>query len=87
VENFERDDDGSGSIAVLRNTGKLALGLGDVDHRGGPSELHRVRNTTDRMSYSLQLYSAPIETYTVVDPRSGQWRTVTATCDLELLAE
>jgi predicted metal-dependent enzyme (double-stranded beta helix superfamily) len=87
VENFERDDEGSGSIVVLRNTGKVALGLGDVDHRGGPAELHRVRNTTEVMAYSLQLYSAPIETYTVVDARSAQGRIVTATCDLELLAE
>ena len=87
VENFERDDDLSGSIVVLRNTGKVALGSGDVDYRGGPSELHRVRNTTEHMAYSLQLYSEPIETYTIVDARSGQGRIVTATCDLELLAQ
>lgn len=87
VENFERDDDGSGASVVLRSTGQLALGQGDVDHRAGPRELHRVRNTTELMAYSLQLYSEPIETYTVVDARSAQARIVTATCDLELLAQ
>lgn len=85
VENFERDDDCSGSIVTLRPTGRLALGRGDVDHRGGPSELHRVCNTTQEMAYSLQLYSEPIQTYTVVDARSGHGRVVTATCDLEIL--
>ncbi len=87
VENFERDDDGNGSIVLLRNTGRLELAQGDVDYRGGPNELHRVRNTTERMAYSLQLYSVPIETYTVVDARSAQGRIVTATCDLELLGQ
>ena len=85
VENFERSDDGSNPIATLRPTGRIALCRGDVDHRCGPQELHRVRNATDEMAYSLQLYSQPIDTYTVVDARAGHSRIVTATCDLELL--
>lgn len=85
VENFDRDDDGSSPIVTLRETGRIALGLDDIDHRGGPKELHRVRNATDRMAYSLQLYREPIHTYTVVDAHSRQSRLVTATCDLELL--
>lgn len=85
VENFERDDDGSGPVVALRDTGRISLGLGDVDHRGGPAELHRVHNATQEMAYSLQLYAEPIDTYTVVDAHSRQRRTVTATCDLELL--
>jgi cysteine dioxygenase len=84
VENYERDDDGSSDIVALRPTGMLALGLGDVDHRGGPSELHRVRNATEKMAYTLQLYAEPIQSYTVVDAHSNQCRLVTATCDLEL---
>ncbi|HKE38192.1 MAG TPA: hypothetical protein VKB39_12195, partial [Candidatus Baltobacteraceae bacterium] len=85
VENFDRDDDGSGSIVNLRPTGKISLGRGDVDHRGGPTELHRVRNSSDETAYTLQLYAEPIHAYTVVDAHSRQCRLVTATCDLELL--
>lgn len=85
VENFERDDDGSNSTVALRPTERLALGLGDVDHRGGPKELHRVRNASEEMAYSLQLYCEPIHTYSIVDAHSRQSRIVTATCDLELL--
>lgn len=85
VENFDRDDNLSGSIVDLRPAGKMSLGLGDVDHRGGPAELHRVRNASEEMAYTLQLYSEPIQTYTVVDAHSRHCRIVTATCDLELL--
>jgi cysteine dioxygenase len=85
IENYERDDDGSNSIAALRSTGRNSLGLGDVDYRGGYNELHRVHNASEEMAYSLQLYSEPIETYTVVDAHSHQSRIVTATCDLELI--
>jgi predicted metal-dependent enzyme (double-stranded beta helix superfamily) len=85
IENFDRDDDGSSGLVALRPTGSRSLGLGDVDHRGGPTELHRVRNATDEMAYSLQLYCEPIQSYTVVDAHSRQSRLVTATCDLELL--
>lgn len=85
VENFDRDDDGSGPVVELRPADKISLGLGDVDHRGGPRELHRVRNATEDMAYTLQLYSEPIHSYTVVDAHSRQSRIVTATCDLELL--
>lgn len=85
VENFDRDDDGGDSLVSLRETGHIELALGDVDHRGGPRELHRVRNASDQTAYSLQLYREPIHTYTVVDAHSRQSRIVTATCDLELL--
>jgi predicted metal-dependent enzyme (double-stranded beta helix superfamily) len=85
VENFDRDEDGSSAVVDLRPAGKMSLGLGDVDHRGGPCELHRVRNATAATAYTLQLYSEPIHTYTVVDARSRQSRIVTASCDLELL--
>jgi len=85
VENFNRDDDGSGTVVELRPAEKISLALGDVDHRGGPRELHRVRNATEDMAYTLQLYSEPIHSYTVVDAHSRQSRIVTATCDLELL--
>lgn len=85
VENFNRDDDGSSAVVELRPAEKISLGLGDVDHRGGPKELHRVRNATEAMAYTLQLYSEPIHSYTVVDVHSRQSRIVTATCDLELL--
>lgn len=84
VENFEREDDRSNGLATLGATGRLSLRAGDVDFRGGPTELHRVRNAGDAMAYSLQLYCEPIESYTVVDA-SNQSRIVTATCDLELL--
>lgn len=85
VENFDRDDDGGRAVVELHPAEKISLGLGDVDHRGGPTELHRVRNATEDMAYTLQLYAEPIHTYTVVDAHSRQSRIVTAACDLELL--
>jgi len=85
VENYECDDDRSGPLAALRPTGNLALAAGQIDFRGGPTELHRVQNPTGEIAYSLQLYSEPIERYTVVDAHSRHRRIVTATCDLELL--
>jgi predicted metal-dependent enzyme (double-stranded beta helix superfamily) len=85
VENFERESANGSLNVTLRPAGRITLGPGDVDHRGGPTELHRVRNASDEMAYSLQLYSEPIGRYTVVDARAGHSRIVTATCDLELL--
>lgn len=85
VENFECDDpNGVSGIVSLRETGNLVLNPGDVDLRSGKRELHRVANPTDKNAYTLQLYAAPIETYTVIDAHSHQTRVVTAMCDLEL---
>jgi predicted metal-dependent enzyme (double-stranded beta helix superfamily) len=85
IDNFERDDpDDASEIVALRETGSLVIKAGEIDHRLTPRELHRVHNRTKDSAYSLQLYAAPIETYTVVDAHSRQSRTVTALCDLEL---
>jgi len=84
VENFERDDVENAATVSLREAGRSVLNRGDVDHRAGARELHRVQNRTGESAYSLQLYAAPIETYTVVDVHSRQSRIVTALCDLEL---
>jgi predicted metal-dependent enzyme (double-stranded beta helix superfamily) len=86
VENYERDDD-AGELVTLRPTGRIALGPGDIDYRGGNTELHRVHNVSNEMAYSLQLYSEPIERYAVVDAHSRQSRIVTASYDLELPEE
>ncbi|HTX59471.1 MAG TPA: hypothetical protein VMH02_07290, partial [Verrucomicrobiae bacterium] len=84
VDNFERDDESDGSPAVFRKTGSIRIGNGDLDHRLGPRELHRVANSSESSAFSLQLYAGPIETYSVFEERSGVRRLVTATCDLEL---
>jgi predicted metal-dependent enzyme (double-stranded beta helix superfamily) len=84
VENYERDAVDDSDVVTLRETGRIALRAGDVDFRGGHTELHRVHNTSSDMAYSLQLYNEPIEQYSVVDAHSRQSRIVTAMCDLEL---
>jgi hypothetical protein len=83
VENYERDDAAS-DVVTLRATGRIALRAGDIDYRGGRRELHRVHNASSGMAYSLQLYSAPIEEYAVVDGHGGHSRIVRAVYDLEL---
>jgi predicted metal-dependent enzyme (double-stranded beta helix superfamily) len=82
VDNYERDDDAS--YLTLRPAGSLRIRAGDLDHRLGPRELHRVTNPGDVSAFSLQLYAGPIETYSVVDENTRTARTVTATCDLEI---
>jgi cysteine dioxygenase len=84
VENFEREDDGSGLVVAMRSAGTLVLQAGDLDYRYGPRELHRVVNSGAESAYSLQIYAAPISTYNVFDEHTRSSRVVTATCDLHL---
>jgi hypothetical protein len=82
VENYERDD--AAQSVELRSTGQRVLQPGDLDHRYGTLELHRVHNSQPQSAYSLQLYAEPIETYAIVDSHLRQSRLVTAVCDLDL---
>jgi hypothetical protein len=84
VENFEREDDGSGPRVAMRSTGAATLRAGDLDHRLGPTELHRVVNSGSESAYSLQLYAKPISTYNVFDDETHATRIVVATCDFHI---
>jgi predicted metal-dependent enzyme (double-stranded beta helix superfamily) len=84
VENFLRDDDGWRNPAVFHPTHSARLRADDIDHRYGPLELHRVRNTAPQAAVSLQLYAAPLTVYSIVDASSGLTRRATAACDLVL---
>jgi cysteine dioxygenase len=84
IENFERDDDGSGPNFAIHPAGTLTLATDDVDHRYGPNELHRVVNSSSASAYSLQLYARPISSYHVFDEHTHTSRIVAATCDLQL---
>ena len=85
VQNFVCDPDAPVSVATIRETERLKLHPGDIDHRLGPAELHRVCNPSRAQSaFSLQLYARPLATYSVFDVHSGQRRIATATCELDL---
>ena len=86
VQNYSCEAaDVAAGVVRLREADRLALSAGDVDHRLGPTELHRVHNPSNECSaFSLQLYARPLSTYSVVDARSHVRRLVTAVCDLDL---
>jgi predicted metal-dependent enzyme (double-stranded beta helix superfamily) len=79
VENFERDASG-----IVTPTDRATQPAGTIDHRLGPSELHRVRNNASVSAYTLQLYAAPLSTYAIFDEHKQTDRIVTAICDNEL---
>ncbi|MEO6835306.1 MAG: cysteine dioxygenase family protein [Candidatus Tumulicola sp.] len=89
VQNFTCDaGDPAREDAAIRQAERIALRAGDIDHRLGPAELHRVRNpSVSESAFSLQLYARPLTTYSVVDAHSNRRRTVTATCELELVLD
>ncbi len=70
IENYDRLDDGFNPTANLQHTFDVHLKAGELDHRLNWRELHRVRNSTRESAFSLQLYAAPQEQYTVVDPET-----------------
>jgi predicted metal-dependent enzyme (double-stranded beta helix superfamily) len=80
VENFARDV----TPRSVHASERLTLRQGDLDHRLGPTELHRVANPAAQSAFSLQLYAAPIATYSIFDPKTYQERIVPAICDLEI---
>jgi predicted metal-dependent enzyme (double-stranded beta helix superfamily) len=85
VQNFACDPVAAASVATIRETERLELHPGDIDHRLGPAELHRVRNPSrSQNAFSLQLYARPLTTYSVFDVHSGQRRIATAACELDL---
>ncbi len=85
VQNFECDPAAPERFATIREAEHLQLRVGDIDHRLGPAELHRVGNPSRSQSaFSLQLYARPLATYSVFDVHSGQRRTAAATCELDL---
>ncbi len=67
-----------------RPSGTLTLKADDIDSRYGPTELHRVVNSSPESAYSLQLYANPITTYNVFNEHTRTSRLVTATCDLRV---
>jgi len=83
VHNFEREADDGGRVS-MRDAGMLTLRTGDLDSRFGPSELHRVVNSSSESAYSLQLYASPIVNYNVFDEHARTSRIVSALCDLRL---
>jgi predicted metal-dependent enzyme (double-stranded beta helix superfamily) len=84
VENFERDVENGTTEVSMRPNGTLKLKADDIDSRYGPTELHRVVNSSPENAYSLQLYATPISTYNVFDEQTNTSRVVTATCDLHI---
>jgi hypothetical protein len=86
VQNFACDPaDLASGLAAIRETERLQLRPGDIDHRLAPTELHRVHNpSASQNAFSLQLYARPLTTYSIVDARSHARRIVTATCELDL---
>jgi predicted metal-dependent enzyme (double-stranded beta helix superfamily) len=87
VQNFTSEEC-EAAEASLRDRESIVLHRGDIDHRFGPAELHRVTNPSfSESAFSLQLYAAPLTTYSVVDARTRMRRLVTATCELEFLLD
>ena len=80
VDNFERTDDGS-DIASLRATGSNHVRRGDLDHRLGSRELHRVTNNEAAPAFSVQVYFGPISEYVVIDEHTGFVRKANAQYD------
>ena len=66
VESYDRTDPG-GEIATLTHTSSCTLTKGDLDHRLGWRELHRVSNLGSEAAYTIQLYAGPISEYVVID--------------------
>ncbi len=81
VENFERRDAAPGPHAHLAFTESMRIGTGDVDYRLNWRELHRVRNTGEHSSYSLQIYSPMLTEYHVFDEQTGFCTTALAHYD------
>jgi predicted metal-dependent enzyme (double-stranded beta helix superfamily) len=81
IENFNRIAEDREGYARLNMQSSATLLAGDLDSRSGPEELHRVRNTGEVNTFSLQLYAAPIRKYTVIDDRSGRCYSVSAQYD------
>lgn len=89
VQNYTCDSGDVGAPFVhVRPAERLALRPGDLDHRLAPTELHRVHNPSHTHSaFTLQLYAAPLGTYSVVDVHSMQRREVHPVCDLDVSHE
>jgi len=87
VDNFEREGDPADTPVLLRETGRLTLTPGDLDHRLVPREMHRVSNKSKEPAYSLQLYAHPISEYRIVDEHTLTSRLVSAVTDLQLLLD
>jgi predicted metal-dependent enzyme (double-stranded beta helix superfamily) len=80
VENYNRVDAGEG-FARLYLAETLVTRTGDLDHRLNRRELHRVRNLGTQDAYSINLYSAPIREYTVIEDTTYRCHRVTADHD------
>jgi predicted metal-dependent enzyme (double-stranded beta helix superfamily) len=70
VDNFFRSDDNA-EIAKLEQTASTHVRRGDLDHRLGWRELHRVTNNEAVPAFSIQVYFGPIHDYVVIDEHTG----------------
>ena len=84
VQNFQREGDLNLSPVTLRETERITVGTGEIDHRLTPREFHRVANTGNEPAFSLQLYAEPITSFTIVDAHTRNASIVTAITDLEI---
>lgn len=80
VDSYDRTDAG-GDRATLQRTSSLRISRGELDHRFGWRELHRVVNNEAHSAYSVQLYAAPIVDYVIVDEATGFVQRVPAKYD------
>lgn len=89
VQNYACDpDEINADVVRLRESERMGLRAGDVDHRLAPTELHLVRNPSATDSaFSLQLYARPLGTYSVVDARSFRRRLIIPVLELDLSNE
>lgn len=71
IDNYDRLDDLSGPHADVKHASSMHLTAGQLDHRYNRRELHKVRNTGEQSTYSLQLYAAPLTHYITVDESTG----------------
>jgi predicted metal-dependent enzyme (double-stranded beta helix superfamily) len=82
VENYARHDDGDTSKIDLSRLSETILRPGEIDQRGGPREFHRVRNAGAQCAYTLQLYSPPTFTFSIVDEETSQLHLAGFDCDM-----
>jgi predicted metal-dependent enzyme (double-stranded beta helix superfamily) len=80
VDSYDRTDAG-GDHATLQHTSSMRIVRGELDHRLGWRELHRVLNNDEVAAYSVQLYAAPIVDYLVIDDATGIVQRVAAKYD------
>ena len=80
VDSYDRTDTGE-DHATLQHTSSIRVARGDLDHRLGWRELHRVENSEAISAYSVQLYAKPILDYIIIEDSTGLVQRVAAKYD------